>query len=140
MTAKEWLNRAYKLDKEIDILLKEKECAFTRACSIVQSTRDEKVQTSTQNSNEDRNIEYVAYSVMLDKRINELYEIKCEIIQTLNKVEDNILRSLLTCRYIKFMSWENISQELNYSRMQVYRLHGKALKKVGEVISLPDSF
>ena len=140
MTVNEWLNRGYKLDGEINALLREQSRALTMATKVTSAPSGDRVQTTRTNSSEARFIHYAAYTEMIDARIDKLYEIKQEILTAINSVEDNTLRQLLICRYIEYMRWEDIAVKMEYRDVrQVYRLHRKALKKAGEVIPLPDT-
>lgn len=134
MTTKEWLNRGYKLDKEINALLKEQSAALTRATGSTCGTNAERVQTSRRNTTEDRFINYASYSELIDNRIDELYAIKQEILSAINKVDDAVLRKILLKRYINSEGWEKIAVDIGYSLRQTQRLHGKALLKVKDVI------
>ncbi len=60
-------------------------------------------------------------------------ELKTEIENTIAKVDDPILRELLSLRYISGDEWEQIAESMNYSVRQTYRLHGKALAKIKDV-------
>ena len=134
MTVKEWLNRGYKIDREINALLRERERSLTLATKTTAAADGERVQTSRSNSTEARFINYADYTKLIDKRIDELYAIKREIITAVNRVGDNTLRQLLIHRYIEFMRWEKIAEEMHYSRRQVTRMHGKALLKLKDVL------
>lgn len=130
MTTKEWLNRGWKLDKEIDALLSEQRRAFDIACSTTTSLTQDKVQTSQSNSAENKFINYANYSKMIDVRIDELYAIKQEILQAINTVDDSTYRTLLIERYVNFKTWEQIAVDMNYCWRQIMRLHGQALQKI----------
>lgn len=134
MTAKEWLDRGRKLDEEINQLLQSQQEALTRATKTTCVSDGEKVQTSQSNTSESEFINYASYSDMIDKRIDELYAIKQEILAAVMKLEDGTLRTLLIARYINFHTWERIAYDMHYSYRQVCRLHGKALNKIKDVI------
>lgn len=139
--AKKWLSRAEKLDEEINELIKSQQRALTRATSVTCGIGDEKVQTTQKNSTEGKFINYASYSEMIDNRIDELYAIKQEILQAINKVDDGMLRTLLIARYINFGTWEHIAETIDVSEKWVRTgLHIRALEKAGEVIPLPDNF
>lgn len=115
MTVKEWLNRGYRIDTEINSLLEEQSKVFLKARGTVTNT----------------------YSERINNRIDELYSIKQEILTAISQVQDPVLRALLTERYIKFNTWEKIAHNMHYSYVHiVHTLHPKALKKIGEVIPL----
>lgn len=125
MTTKEWLLRAWYIDDEINELkLAQKKELETPQYS------SERVQTSTENTSENAFIRYSDYSILIDRRIDELYDVKRQILNAINKLDDAVLRKLLIARYINFKTWEQISMDLNYGRSHICRLHGEALKKI----------
>ena len=121
MTVKEWLNRGYRLDKEINALIREQKRALELATKTTAPADCEKVQTSNGNTSEALFINYADYT-------------KQEIITALDSVGDNILRQLLIHRYIEFKRWDSIAAEMCYSKRQVTRMHGKALLKIKDVL------
>lgn len=136
MTTKEWLNRGYKMDKEINALLKEQSAALTRATGSTCGTNAEKVQTSRRNTSENRFINYASYSELIDNRIDELYAIKQEILSAINKVHDAVLRTLLIEKYVNFHTWEQIACDMNYSYVHVvHNLHPKALDAISKIVN-----
>lgn len=134
---KEWLLRARKTDEEINALILEQERALTKATSTVARSDSEKVQTSNVNTSENKFVSYAAYSELIDKRIDRLYEIKKEILENVNKLDDATLRTILILRYLNFQTWEMIACRIHYSYKQVCRLHGKALNLIKDVIECP---
>lgn len=135
MKAKEWLQRAYHIDREIDMLIAERQAAFDKACGRRAGTDGERVQTSKHNNQEDWSVAYIAYTQLVDDRKAELWRVKGEILDAINQVETNTLRQLLLCRYIRFMKWDDVAEELHYSGVHViHRLHPAALRAVKDVI------
>lgn len=130
MTTKEWLMRGWEINKEINALLEEKERAFSHACSVTAPTDREHVTTTRRNTFEEKTVRYADYEKKIDRRIDELYQIKQEILSAIERVNDYTLRKLLIKRYLQFKTWEQIAVEMNYSWRQIVRLHGKALQKV----------
>lgn len=134
MTAKDWLQRAMYTDNEIKQLIAERDRAFVKATSPNQNIGGDKVQTSRRNISEEKFSSYAAYSELIEKRIDELYKIKYEILQAINSLDDSILRSILIARYINFKTWEEIAENLHYACRHIMRLHAKALIKINDVI------
>ena len=133
---KEWLKRAQNIDKEINALIQEQKKALLSATNTVNNTDSERVQTSRKNTSENKYIGYAAYSELIDKRIDELYEVKQEILSTINKVDDTVLRTLLIEKYINFQTWEQIACNMNYSYVHVvHNLHPKALNAVSKIVN-----
>ena len=129
MTVKEWLNRGYRIDCEINALLSEREKAFNLACKVSAPPCDsERVSTSGGNGSEQRFIKYADYSRLINQRVDELYEIKREILTVISRVESNTYRTLLTMRYVQFATWESIAESMKYSEKWVREhLHKNAL-------------
>ncbi|MGM9935761.1 MAG: DUF1492 domain-containing protein [Candidatus Ornithomonoglobus sp.] len=137
MTTKEWLIRGYRIDTEINALIKERDKALLMATSATADPGGEKVQTSRRNTSEDKFVNYAAYEETINKRLDELYEIKNEISQAISKVKDDTLRKLLILRYINFEKWERIAGLMGYDERHVRRLHGKALQAAKDVLECP---
>ena len=53
-----------------------------------------------------------------------------EIRSCINQLECHVERKVLTLRYIKFMKWEDICEEVSYSYKHVHNIHRKALSKL----------
>lgn len=124
--------RGWEINTEINTLLEEKEKAFSQACSVTAPTDRERVTTTRRNTSEEKFVRYSNedYEKEIDRRIDELYQIKLEILSAIGTVNDSTLRKLLVKRYLQFKTWEQIAVEMNYSYMHVTRLHGKALQEV----------
>ncbi|MFQ7292602.1 MAG: hypothetical protein ACLRQ0_10245 [Monoglobales bacterium] len=129
MTAKQWLNRGYRINEEINELMREQKQALLQATSTALGG-GEKVQSSNGNTVERRFVNYAAYSETIDMWIDELYSIKREIVLEIRKVDDFRLRRLLFLRYIKFYTWDMIAQKMNYDIRYIHKLHNCALKKI----------
>lgn len=131
MTTKDWLKRGWKLNDEIKTLLEEKEEAFLMACKATSTSDGERVQTTRQNSSEKRFINYADYDSLINCRIDELFEIKKEILKAINAIDSSVYRTLLINRYIKFKTWEQIAVILDYDYYHVIKhLHPEALEKI----------
>lgn len=131
MTTKEWLKRGWKLDREIQQLIEARDEAFAAATSTTCGTEGEKIQVSQKNTSEAKIIRYTAYTEQIDKRIDELYRIKQEIMEAINTVENSIYRNLLAARYINCKKWEQIAIDLGYDYYHVIKvLHPKSLAKI----------
>ena len=136
MTVKQWLNRGYRINNEIDELIKEQKQALLQATSTALNGGEvEKVQSSNGNTSERRFVNYVAYSETIDKRIDELYAVKNEILTAINTVADNTLRELLILRYIKFYTWEEIAVKMGYTFQWAYVLHKRALQNIEKILN-----
>lgn len=134
MTVKEWLLRARSIDKYIRALRSERETVYERATSATARGQSERVQEGGKNGAERLMIKYAEYGKLIDEQVDRLIRVKTEIAEAISKMDDYTLAALLLNRYIRFMTWEEIAEEMNYSYMHICRLHGKALEKIKDVI------
>ena len=58
----------------------------------------------------------------------EYYGLFFEIQQRINKMENPLQRDILRLRYLECMSFDQISEELDYSLDYVYSVHSQALR------------
>lgn len=129
MKAKEYLRKAYNLDKFINASLVE--LSRLRAhYSIIRSLdySKDKVQTSPGNNTENAIIKIVDMENMINDKIDQLVDLKDEIKSNINRLPDETDRLVLTYRYVCFLSWEEIAVKMGYSYRNIHRVHSKALK------------
>ena len=109
MTAKEWLGRAWEIDKEIRALKREALAAKDLALSITARLDGEKVQTSKENYAENAMVRYLDYSDRIARRTEELFAVKIEAYEMILQVDSRELRTLLSLRYLSYLTWEQIA-------------------------------
>lgn len=127
MTAKQWLMRAWKLDREISSLIRARDSTRERVMSITQNYSAIMVGGTKDPHKYDRLMEL---ENRIDQRIDELVGIKEEVIAVISQVDDNRYRLILQERYIECKTFEQIAVDGYYSWRHTLRLHGKALKAV----------
>ena len=66
----------------------------------------------------------------IEAEIDELVSLKLEIRKVINKVSNNEERLLLKHRYLNYMTWENICDEMDVSMRTAHRIHSAALAHV----------
>ena len=128
MTTKDWLNRGWALDREITALESAKRRAYDRCVSGVASVSGAPGGGGASDGGMSRYADFAAQG----KRYLQ------EIADVIAQVPDSSLRALLVRRYMNFEKWEVIAVCLNYSRRQVTRRHGQALKEVGRILAEND--
>ncbi len=64
----------------------------------------------------------------LKKRIAKRMQVRREILQTIEMLEDETEKLILKCRYIHFNTWEETADKSFVSIRTVYRIHGQALQ------------
>lgn len=132
MTAKQYLNRVRRIDKEISALLR-----------LVQKTR-ESLENITQNYDSDgakstknphKYDRLVELESLVDQKIDEQIQMKADILCTIMQLDDRRQRLVLMEYYIEMKTWEQVAVDLNYSYMHVTRIHGYALKEVQKILN-----
>ena len=98
---------------------------------VTSSFADEKI---SGGNVEKSNMESTIVKVIdLESEINadfvRLIELKKEIQDAINRMEDINYQLLLEMRYLNGKNWEEIAQELKYNNRTVFKVHGKALKQ-----------
>ena len=132
MTTKEWLMRAWHIQREIDTLRASYEQEYAQATSITsQLTAD--VVSGTKNPHKFDKLAELQETVFGD--CEKLFAIKTEIIRTISRVDNVTYRTLLEKRYLEYKTWEQIAVEMNYSYSQIVKYkHPQALNAVKDAI------
>ena len=133
MTAKQYLKQAHRLNELIQC--NQQELADLRLLSDslpgIDYSKD-RVQTSPSSEAGFTNI--VAKIIELENAINadieKMLSLKLEIRTVINAVQDNEEKLLLKHRYLNFMSWDNICEEMSVSMRTAHRIHAAALANV----------
>ena len=131
MTAKQFLSRGRWIEREITSLIRTRDETRDRLTHITQSYDGDGAQSTKDPHKFDALVEL---EDKLDAKIDELYRIKNEILDTIFRLDDPRERMVLKGRYVDMKTWEQIAVEMSYSYMQVTRIHGYALNSVKDVI------
>ncbi len=130
MSTKEWLNRGWKIEQEIAALEREQKKAQDRLYQLSPSYDGVKVQTAGGNKQEDALLSCIEYTKLIEIHKAKLDEVKCEIIKAIYSVDNSTYRTLLIMRYLSFMTWERIAEEMHMDLRNVYRVHERAVDVV----------
>ena len=133
MTAKQWLNRARRIDREIRALEEVISSTRKRLESVTQSYSGDGAQSSKDPHKFDRLVELES---LVNEKIDEQIQIKTEILEAISQVRDRRQRIVLTEYYLNMKTWEQVAVEINYSWRQVMNIHGRALQEMQRIISL----
>lgn len=134
MGNKEYLNRAYLLDK----LIKSKERERAELKELLTSIPSQDFSSPVVSSSGEKNNanfvkildEISELDDKLNKEINNYLNVKKEIGELIDSVEDPNERLILRLRHIDFKSWAKIAEELGYSERQAFRIYRQALEKI----------
>ncbi len=132
MTAKQYLESAYRLNELISNDISELE-RLRDLCKSISSPNLSGVHSGSRK-NEAPFTKTVEKIVDLEETINteidSFIDLKKELRDVINSVENPNEKLLLRLRYIEFMTWEQIAERMSYSVVQVYRIHSNALRNV----------
>ncbi len=136
MTAREYLNQAYKLDQQINSKLEQLDVlrSMTRR---VTTSYDSEVVSRTRNvaSLENAIIRMMEAEETINHGIDRLVDLKSEISDVISKVKNTDYRLILEKRYLSFRTWEQIAADMNYSRRWVVSKHSKAVDVVDALLN-----
>ena len=133
MQAKDYLRQAYRLNELIQS--NKSELDELRMLSENVSGIDLTKEPSSRSSSGDAGFAKIIMKIIdlenaINDDINELLSLKLEIRTTINTVKDNDEKLLLKLRYLNFMQWENICDEMSVSVRTAHRIHADALKHI----------
>ena len=128
--ARDWLSRGWKLDTEINALLRAKQETWERLTAAV-SVPGGGVQSTPDPHRFDR---YAAFEGLIDEKVDALVDVQKEVVTVISQVEDSALRTLLLLRYTSFLPWDQIAEAMSYSLRRIMQLHPRALAAAGAVI------
>lgn len=128
MTAKEYLGQAYRLDQRINSKL-EQVMSLRDLATKATSTLSDVAPSGTRNVHrmEDIIVKIVDLENEINRDIDNLVDLKREMVSVIKAVTDPELQTLLELRYLCFKSWEQIAVEMEYSIHHLYKLHNTAL-------------
>ncbi len=131
ITTKEYLRQTFKLDAQINSLIREIETMEAKATKVTTLLDPDRVEKSTgvcANSQESLVVKMVDYKNLVNKKIDELIDLKINILAAIGKIDNPDQRTVLMLRYINLKSFEEIAVTMNYTYRHTTRLHGKALQ------------
>lgn len=135
MTAKQFLSQARRIDKRIDNYVEEITQLLTLATKTTPSNAQERVQSSgTGDKVGDGASKIADLQKEMDEWVDELLIKKEEIRKVIEQVDDTDCYDLLYKRYILYKKWEQIAVDKDITTMGVWKMHGRALKKVEKIL------
>lgn len=133
MTAKEYLQQAYRLDeliasdkKELDALRE-----LSTSLSSQDTSRDAVMSSGSNSASFTKIVDKIAdLEAKIKEEIEQYIALKSEIRNVIDAIQDKDEKLCLRYRYIEFLNWEQIAERMNYSLSQTTRIHGRALQSV----------
>ena len=131
MTAKEYLSQAFHIDQRISSKLSQvmrlREAATNCTATLSDMPRPD-------SPSRQQMADTIWKIVDLEREINEdidrLVDLKAEARRAINAVSDPDQQLILELRYLCYKPWLEIAEAMGYSEAGVYKLHGKALRKI----------
>ena len=133
MNAKQFLSRGRWIEREISTLMKTRDETRDRLTHITQSYDGDGTQSSKDPHKFDALLEL---EDKVDRKIDELYQVKCEIMDAIDKLEDSRERIALRVYYIDMKTWEEVAVELHYSWRATMYVRKTAIKHMEEILAL----
>ena len=132
MTAKEYLQRGYRINELIESDLREVSKLRDIATSLSSPGFGEKVSGgSAGDASYTRTVEkIIALESKIDSEIDELVSVQTEIREVIDKMQSKDERLLLRLRYVECLKWEEIASKMHISIQQAFRIHKNSLKKI----------
>ena len=131
MTAKEYLSQGRHLDARINDKLHQVEqlrLMAEKATAMLGGIPNSG--TPNVSGLQDTICRIVDLEAEISRSVDQLIELRREIMHAIDAVPNAEYRTLLSMRYLSFRSWQDIAESMGYNEKYVYELHGKALKMI----------
>ncbi len=135
MQAKQYLKKIKRLDSFVKAKqeeLEEIKCRIESIGSIDYSA--DKIQSSP---NPDKLLDGIIKLMEVEKRydkaIQDLYNLKAEAEERIEGIHNDDYRLLLTLRYLRFKTFEEIAVEMGFTFQWIHELHKRALIQFEEL-------
>lgn len=130
MTAKKYLNQAFRLNDKINANQMELDRLQELAVSIPSfDLSKDRVQSGSVSDHIGYTVDkIVALQQVINAEIDRLIDLKAEIRQRLNRISNDDFRLIIQKRYLNFQKWEQIAVDLGVTSQWAHVLHKRALK------------
>jgi DNA-directed RNA polymerase specialized sigma subunit len=131
MNAKEYLSQALWLDQMILSKLEQLETLKSLSMKVTSSFAEEKISGGNveKSKMESTIVKVIDLEHEINADIDRLVNLKKDIQDTINMMDDINQQLLLELRYLSGKGWDEIAASMGYDPRTVYRIHGKALKE-----------
>lgn len=133
MTNKDYLSQVYHLELKIkQLMLRSKE--FERLSFTVPGSNYDRIRVDGTHNQEAPYVKWIVKKSEVDGKIaflqKDLDRLKVEILQVIEKLDNEDYKNVLIMRYLDTLTWEEIASKMYYSVATVKRWHNKALEKI----------
>lgn len=136
MNVEQWLLQVKKMDQLIDAKLAERDRLNALATDITSKPMDGMPHTNTglvSQKMQNAVIDLVMLADELNKLIDRYVDYKQDVVKTLEQLPDREY-GVLHRYYIRYMTVEQIAEDMGYSVRQILRIKKKSLKFLEDVI------
>ena len=135
LKAKEYLSRAFRVEQ----MICSKQMQIARYHDLLQQTPTlvdsvPVVRTRNVHRGQDIILKIMEAEEELNAEIDKLVDLKREITRTISCVKDDRCRLVLEKRYLLYMKWEKIAEDMHYTVRHTQWLHDNALDEVGRIL------
>jgi len=136
MTAREYLNQAYRLDQRINSKIEQVQALNELATKCTSTiTGMPRNPSPSQSPMADAVCKIIDLQNEINRDIERLVDLKRDIVTLIKSVVDTEQQTLLEKRYLCFMQWEQIAVDMNYSIHHLYKLHSTALDACDKILN-----
>lgn len=129
--AKAFLRKYRALVKRQDSIQRAIDAAYDRAYSSTRQLRSVRVQGGGAYDRMAEDVARIADETdLLEEERKRVVAALVDVLRAINSVRDEMLKTVLTLRYIEGMDWLAIAEKIGYEATQTYVLHGRALYEV----------
>lgn len=131
MTAKQYLYRVRRVDKEITALISLADRTRDSLERITQNYDGDGAQSTKDPHKFDRLAEL---EDLIDQKIDEQLKLKAETLNTIMQLDNRLHREVLIGHYLNMKTWEQVAVDMGYSWRQIMNFHGSALQEIQKII------
>lgn len=136
MNAENWLNQVRKLDQLIDAKIAERNRLIALATDISPKPMDG-MPHSNSGTVSQRMQNAVINLILLEQELNKIIDkyvdYKQEVVKVLETLPDKEY-GVLHRHYIRYMTWEQVAEDMECSTVQVWRIKKKGLKNLENIL------
>lgn len=130
MTTKEYLQRAYHIDQRINSKIEQVAYLKALTSKATATLTDMPKGTPYVHSKENIIVKMIDLENEINADIDELVDLKREIMTVIKSVKNLEYQTLLELRYLCFKPWEQIAIEMGYGIDNTFKMHRRALNFV----------
>lgn len=136
MNVEAWLNQVRKIDQLIDAKLEERDRLKAIATDISAKPLDGMPFSNTGTVSQrmpNAIINLIELAHEIDRLIDSYIDYKSQVVSMLEKLPEKEY-GVLHRHYIRYMTWEQIADDMCYSSVQIWRIKKNALKNLQKIL------